>query len=338
MNVLIVTGDRDTFQLISDKTTVLYNSRGVSDMKRYDPAGLLEKYGLTPAQYPDFAALRGDTSDNLPSHPRGRGEDRDEVDHGVRLARGPGQPGRRGQGQGGRRAARAPGQRAAQPPAHHAAPRPAGATVVGATPADLGPAAVGPGDDPPALRHPPVPGAARPPLPDLPRRPARRDHAGRRGRRGPPTSRSRRHSRSTHPSSAPRRSPAGWKSTHRPNGRGLLLTGSWGRGTGSGDRHRDRRPRWHRAPTSTRRRSPPTTSAPWRSGWRRREHPKALHDAKGPMHALASHGFVLNGLTSRHRTSRISRTARPADLRPRRPRAALPRQGAARRPPGTTCS
>jgi DNA polymerase-1 len=68
-SVLIVTGDRDAFQLVSDATTVLYNSRGVSDMKRYDPAGLLEKYGLTPAQYPDFAALRGDPSDNLPSIP-----------------------------------------------------------------------------------------------------------------------------------------------------------------------------------------------------------------------------------------------------------------------------
>jgi DNA polymerase-1 len=67
--VLIVTGDRDTFQLVSDSTTVLYNSRGVSDMKRYDPAGLQEKYGLTPEQYPDFAALRGDPSDNLPSIP-----------------------------------------------------------------------------------------------------------------------------------------------------------------------------------------------------------------------------------------------------------------------------
>jgi DNA polymerase I len=68
-NVLIVTGDRDTFQLVSDSTTVLYNSRGVSDMRRYDPASLHEKYGLTPAQYPDFAALRGDPSDNLPSIP-----------------------------------------------------------------------------------------------------------------------------------------------------------------------------------------------------------------------------------------------------------------------------
>jgi len=69
MEVLVVTGDRDTFQLINEHVTVLYNSRGVSDMRRYDPAGLLEKYGLTPAQYPDFAALRGDPSDNLPGIP-----------------------------------------------------------------------------------------------------------------------------------------------------------------------------------------------------------------------------------------------------------------------------
>jgi DNA polymerase-1 len=68
-DVLIVTGDRDTFQLIDDHVTVLYNSRGVSDMRRYDPVSLVEKYGLTPAQYPDFAALRGDPSDNLPSIP-----------------------------------------------------------------------------------------------------------------------------------------------------------------------------------------------------------------------------------------------------------------------------
>jgi len=68
-DVLVVSGDRDTFQLISDRVTVLYNSRGVSDMRRYDPASLHEKYGLTPAQYPDFAALRGDPSDNLPSIP-----------------------------------------------------------------------------------------------------------------------------------------------------------------------------------------------------------------------------------------------------------------------------
>lgn len=62
----IVTGDRDAFQLVSDKTTVLYPRKGVSDLARMTPAAVEEKYGLTPAQYPDFAALRGDPSDNLP--------------------------------------------------------------------------------------------------------------------------------------------------------------------------------------------------------------------------------------------------------------------------------
>jgi DNA polymerase-1 len=67
--VLICTGDRDSFQLISDKTTVLYPKRGVSDLVRMNAVALLEKYGMTPEQYPDFAALRGDPSDNLPSVP-----------------------------------------------------------------------------------------------------------------------------------------------------------------------------------------------------------------------------------------------------------------------------
>ncbi|CAB4645432.1 unannotated protein [freshwater metagenome] len=67
--VLICTGDRDSFQLISDKTTVLYPKRGVSDLVRMNAQALLEKYGMTPEQYPDFAALRGDPSDNLPSVP-----------------------------------------------------------------------------------------------------------------------------------------------------------------------------------------------------------------------------------------------------------------------------
>ncbi len=66
---LIVTGDRDTFQLVDDSTTVLYPRKGVSDLARMTPAAVQAKYGLTPAQYPDFAALRGDPSDNLPSVP-----------------------------------------------------------------------------------------------------------------------------------------------------------------------------------------------------------------------------------------------------------------------------
>jgi DNA polymerase-1 len=67
--VLVVTGDRDTFQLVSDHVTVLYPTRGVSELTRFTPEKIEEKYGLTPAQYPDFAALRGDPSDNLPGIP-----------------------------------------------------------------------------------------------------------------------------------------------------------------------------------------------------------------------------------------------------------------------------
>ena len=67
--VFICTGDRDSFQLVNDKTTVLYPKRGVSELARMTPEAVQEKYGMSPAQYPDFAALRGDPSDNLPSIP-----------------------------------------------------------------------------------------------------------------------------------------------------------------------------------------------------------------------------------------------------------------------------
>lgn len=67
--VLIVTGDRDSFQLITDHVTVLYPTKGVSELTRFTPDKVEEKYGLTPSQYPDFAALRGDPSDNLPGIP-----------------------------------------------------------------------------------------------------------------------------------------------------------------------------------------------------------------------------------------------------------------------------
>ncbi|WP_406403307.1 DNA polymerase I [Streptomyces sp. NBC_00879] len=68
-DVLIVTGDRDSFQLVSEHTTVLYPTKGVSELTRFTPEKVQEKYGLTPQQYPDFAALRGDPSDNLPGIP-----------------------------------------------------------------------------------------------------------------------------------------------------------------------------------------------------------------------------------------------------------------------------
>ncbi len=67
--VLIVTGDRDAIQLVNENVTVLYPKRGVSEMTRFTPDEVQTKYGLTPTQYPDFAALRGDPSDNLPGIP-----------------------------------------------------------------------------------------------------------------------------------------------------------------------------------------------------------------------------------------------------------------------------
>ena len=69
MDVLIVTGDRDVLQLVSDRVTALMTRRGITEMTRFTPQTVTEKYGLSPAQYPDFAALRGDPSDNLPGIP-----------------------------------------------------------------------------------------------------------------------------------------------------------------------------------------------------------------------------------------------------------------------------
>ena len=69
-DVIVVTGDRDTYQLVEDPhVKVLYNMRGVSDYKLYDEAGILERTGVSPADYVHYAALRGDASDNLPGVP-----------------------------------------------------------------------------------------------------------------------------------------------------------------------------------------------------------------------------------------------------------------------------
>ena len=67
--VLVVSGDRDTFQLISDNTTILYPVKGVMNLARMDDAAVLERYGIHARQYPDLAALVGETSDNLPGIP-----------------------------------------------------------------------------------------------------------------------------------------------------------------------------------------------------------------------------------------------------------------------------
>src|SRR5437764_9338359 len=66
-DIVIVTGDRDTYQLVEDPhVKVLYNRRGVSDYVLYDEAGIKERTDVTPAQYSQYAAMRGDPSDNLP--------------------------------------------------------------------------------------------------------------------------------------------------------------------------------------------------------------------------------------------------------------------------------
>tara|TARA_A100001037_G_scaffold61904_4_gene53866 strand:+ start:38407 stop:41010 length:2604 start_codon:yes stop_codon:yes gene_type:complete len=67
---IIVTGDRDIYQMVKDPLIkVLYNKRGVSDYALYDEAGIVERTGVTPELYPQYAALRGDPSDNLPGVP-----------------------------------------------------------------------------------------------------------------------------------------------------------------------------------------------------------------------------------------------------------------------------
>ena len=70
-DVLVCSGDRDTIQLVNDDVTLLYpNVQGVSQLKRYDTDAVIERYGVRPEQYPDIAALVGETSDNLPGVPK----------------------------------------------------------------------------------------------------------------------------------------------------------------------------------------------------------------------------------------------------------------------------
>jgi DNA polymerase-1 len=69
LEVLILTGDRDSFQLVTERSTVLYPMRGVSDLARLTPAAVEEKYGVPPHRYPELAAIVGEQSDNLPGVP-----------------------------------------------------------------------------------------------------------------------------------------------------------------------------------------------------------------------------------------------------------------------------
>jgi len=290
--VLIVTGDRDAFQLVSDKVTVLYNSRGVSDMRRYDPAGLQEKYGLTPAQYPDFAALRGDPSDNLPSIP-GVGEKTatkwiTEYGSLENLVN------RVGEVKG----------KAGDALREHLGSvlnnrelttliRDLPQDVIGAAPDDLVPQ---PWDrekihqlfDTLQFRvlrdrlYQTFPDG----LPGAARGTAAAAVAGGNGKFEVDAS-------VLGPDEV-----AAWFEAHSASERsGVAIEGTWtgGRGVVTGIAVA--------APDGTGAYIDPTTltAADERAlgGWlAAQQHPKALHDAKGPMHALASHGFVLDGLTS----------------------------------------
>src|SRR5215204_602161 len=67
--VMVVTGDRDAYQLVDDGVRIMSTSRGVTDTKVYDRAGVIERYGIPPELIPDILGLKGDTSDNIPGVP-----------------------------------------------------------------------------------------------------------------------------------------------------------------------------------------------------------------------------------------------------------------------------
>ena len=67
--VMVVTGDRDAYQLVDDGVRIMTTSRGITDTKVYDRAGVIERYGIPPNLVPDFIGLKGDTSDNIPGVP-----------------------------------------------------------------------------------------------------------------------------------------------------------------------------------------------------------------------------------------------------------------------------
>ena len=292
-DVLVVSGDRDTFQLIDDRVTVLYNSRGVSDMKRYDPAALLEKYGLTPEQYPDFAALRGDPSDNLPGIP-GVGEKtatRWIVEFGSlenlvsRVGEVKGKVGD---------ALREHLGSVLRNRQLTTLLRDLPAGTVGAVPADLAPS--------------PWDRAAIHQLFDTLQFRVLRDRLyqifpdGINGVSAP----------SAAADGGGRENPgfevdasvlgpgqvAAWLAAHQSGERaGLAVAGSWGRGTGNLTGIALATPDGAGAYLDPAALTPgdDRALADWLAS---AAHPKALHDAKGPMHALAAHGYVLENLSS----------------------------------------
>ncbi|HEY3774304.1 MAG TPA: DNA polymerase I [Solirubrobacteraceae bacterium] len=69
IQVMVVTGDRDAYQLVDDRVSIMTTSRGITDTKVYDREGVIDRYGISPELVPDFIGLKGDTSDNIPGVP-----------------------------------------------------------------------------------------------------------------------------------------------------------------------------------------------------------------------------------------------------------------------------
>jgi DNA polymerase I len=69
VDVMVVTGDRDAYQLVDDRVRIMTTSRGITDTRVYDRAGVIDRYGIPPELVPDFIGLKGDTSDNIPGVP-----------------------------------------------------------------------------------------------------------------------------------------------------------------------------------------------------------------------------------------------------------------------------
>ena len=69
IEVMIVTGDRDAYQLVDEQVSIMTTSRGITDTKVYDRQGVIDRYGIPPELVPDFLGLKGDTSDNIPGVP-----------------------------------------------------------------------------------------------------------------------------------------------------------------------------------------------------------------------------------------------------------------------------
>ena len=292
MDVLIVSGDRDVIQLVSDRVTVLMTRRGITEMTRFTPETVTEKYGLSPSQYPDFAAVRGDPSDNLPGIP-GVGEktatkwitDFGSLENLVNRV---------GEVKG----------KAGDALREHLGSvlrnrqlttliRALPESTVGATPADLVPRpwhreAIHQLFDTLQFRvlrdrlYQTFPDGLPGTTPSAPSMPAASGMAG----------------FEVEASVLGPDEVAGWIEEHQSSERtGLAVAGTWGRGTGNVTGIALAAPDGTGAYLDPEALTPDDDRAlaQWLASG---EYPKALHDAKGPIHALAAHGYVLDDLTS----------------------------------------